>query len=176
MQFQNNWQTKHPFTLLRWSLKQESWIILLVQFFHNSHLKHTGEGKQNICKRNCKNHYRRYYHFQIISLGISLCTFPGQTCKVCCNLGKGEIEGKKLKGKKNQGRLGSGEPHLTSACQTIFQLYSQNIQQHHPWCPAGSAAHPEMSLQEQCAGHQKAVPSHCYTEIGWIYPSKKPKR
>lgn len=63
-----------------------------------------------------------------------------------------------------------------SACQTIFQLYSQNIQQHHPWCPAGSVAHPEMSLPEQCARHRKAAPSHCYTETGWIYPRKKPKK
>lgn len=62
------------------------------------------------------------------------------------------------------------------ACQTIFRLHSQNIQQHHPWCPAGSVARPEMSLQEQCVGHQKAVPSHCYIETGWRYSSKKTKR
>lgn len=46
----------------------------------------------------------------------------------------------------------------------------QNIQQHHPWCPAGTAAHPEMSLQELCVGRLKAAPSHCYIETGWRYP------
>lgn len=33
-----------------------------------------------------------------------------------------------------------------------------------------------MSLQEQCAGHQKATPSHCYIETGWRYPSEKTRR
>lgn len=131
MQFQKNWQTKCPFTLLRRSLKLESWIILLVQFFHNSHLKHTVEVKQFTCKRNCKNGYLCYYHFQIISLGIPLCTFPGQTCKVCCNLGKEEIVGKKIKGDKKIREDWVVVGHI-SACQTTFQLYSQNIQQHHP--------------------------------------------